>query len=316
MLFSSPIGNPRRITANSSSTGQALFCCPWSDAVKFEIDTLGYSEYVSGLKYLKRRLPLRHGDPAQQTLFCDTLEAIHFHNFEKAYHEVCTTADGPYSTGWPKTEMRAYKGTFSEDEFYRLEDAAVQSAAVPELKRYLTRFSETESFHRKIPGYGFAFESDVNNCCTVLASLPEFCVRWIFTTYQWPYPASIPEDYIARTLGCVNSDVFDTDTVLTLDNGSTVNGFPVETLRYEDCRKTKPYAGSDGEFYVDIQHLFLWNPRGWQKQLNPALDPDTSPHFGYETIQQRNATGAFYSPARYSYRTRNFAKLFKPRGAP
>lgn len=302
-------GNGRRITANQNSTGKAGFIVPWPDASTFETDSLGYSEFVYGQKYLNRRTPMLHGDPAQGSLYLDTLETVGFSNFSKNYHESCTVSDGAFSAKWPKTELIYYAATFSQRPYLILEDSAVSSAEVPELKRYVTRFSETEAYHRKIPGYGFAFEGSPSVACTTLASLPEFCLRFIYTTYFWPFPDSIPEDYIARTLGTVNSnDFFDPDVQLTEDDGTRVNGFRKQTLKYEDCRKSQPYFGSDDLLYCDLQHIFLWNPRNWQKQLDPTSKT-------YKYIKQRDSTGAFYSPDRFTYEERDFNKIFKPRGS-
>ena len=48
---------------------------------------------------------------------------------------------------------------------------------------------------------------------------------------------------------------------------TTYTGFPAETLKYEEFRLGQPYYGADSQVYVDIQHVFLWNPNNWNKQL-------------------------------------------------
>jgi hypothetical protein len=324
VLFPSPAGNGRRITANQNSTGKAFFAVPWDDRFRFELDALGFSEYVAGQKYLKRRLPLRHGDPADATLFLDSLEIVSFHNFDRTTQEKLVTGDGEYSKGWCKTQMCAYVGTFSQVSHAMLEDSAVSSAATPELKRYVTRESETNAYHRKVPGWGVAFDGALTTKCNVLASLPEYTMRLIYTTYRWPVNA-VPEHVIAETLGCVNSAIFDPDVVLKTSAGSTLNGYPVEQVLYEDFRKSKPYHGSDGQndslLYVDCTHIFLWMPklgeqnRNWNMQVKPDVANDASgdPTYGY--VQFVKADNTAFSPVKRPYPLKDFSKLFKPAGA-
>lgn len=307
VLFRETEGNPRIVTADSNSTAMAYFVVPWIDRERFEIDTLGTSTYTAGQNRLNRFLPLYHGDPAQQSFSLRQLTAISFHNINKKYHEALGLGDGPYSLGWPKTEMQAYRGDFIQHDFPLLKDTDVTSATTPELKRYVTKYSETESYHRKIPGYGFAFDGHPEQYCTVLASLPEFVTRWIYTTHRWPYPDSIPQDYIDRTLGTVNDATFDTDQIFTLDNGTTQTGFVAEQLKYENCVKSKSYYGADDKLYIDIQHIFLANYRNWNKQI--------SPDGTYQYVYQLGPGNAFLSPLRTAYQKRGFDKLFKPRGA-
>lgn len=315
VLFPNAQAMGRRVTANQNSAGHAMFACPWVDAARFETDVLGFSNYNRGAKYLSRRIPLRHGDPAQQSLFLDSLETISFHNFDKEFHEACVPADGRYSAGWPKTEMIAYKGTFSQRSYEVLSDADVQSAAVPELKRYVTKFPETESYHRKIPGFGFAFASDPSNYCTVLASLPEFTQRWVYTSYFWPWPDSIDLGYIARTLGKVNAATFDADLQITTASGGSTAGFPAEHLKFEDHRLSQPYYGSDDKLYVDQQFVFSFQPNNWNKQVNPTTGL-------YEYIYQLGYTfvglsviPGFADGNRKAYTSADFNKLFWPKGA-
>lgn len=333
VLFSSPMGNGRRITASQNSTGRALFAVPWVDAIRFELDSLGYSTYIYGQKYLKRHLPLHHGDPAQQSLFLDSLETVAYTNFSKAYHEAIAsnTTEAPYSKGWPKTEMIAYKGDFSQRSYAIKKDEDVSAAAVPELKRYLTRFPETQSFHRKVPGWGTAFDSDLLHHCQTLGSLPEFQQRWIYTSYFWPIGlpfadggeawdagCSIPLDYIARTLGTVNDAAFDVDMKFTNDAGSIVSGFPTEELLFEDFRLSQPYYGANDCLYCDLMFIFVWNPKNWNKQLNPNRDATLttgSYPYGMEYVQFVDKANASFSPVKRAYVKRNFNKLFWPRGA-
>lgn len=313
VLFSSPMGNPRHITANQNSTGMALFATPWTDALVFETDSLGYSDYVAGQKYLDRRLPMRHGDPAQQSLYLDSLETISFHNFEKTWHEACTSTDGPASAGWPKTEMLAYRALFSQRSYPLLENSAVQSSPVPELKRFITKFPESEGFHVKQPGHGWRFASGGDTEYGILGSLPEFMQRWTYITHFWPFnlfpggQQAVPLGYIARTLGTVNDAVFDPDLVLETSSGSMMNGFPAEELKLEDCRLSQPYYGSDDKLYVDVAFIFLWNHRNWNKKLRPSTGE-------YEYLQQVDKNNDFYSPVRLPYIKRNFNRLFLPRG--
>lgn len=313
VLFPSPSGNGRRITAAQNSTGKAFFVVPWADRLQFEIDALGFSNYIPGQNRLNRRLPLRHGDPADTTLFLDSLETISFHNFDRATHQVLTGTDGPHSEGWPKTQMVAYAGTFSQTSYQVLEDtdSAVTGAAVPELKRYVTRVTETNAYHRKIPSYNIAFDGHLEERCPVLATLPEYTQRVIFTTYRWPVE-SVPEHIIATTLGTVNDAVFDPDTVLRKADGTILSGYPIEELLYEDCRKSVPYHGSDGtstKLYVDLAHVFLFNPRNWNKQVRPATGE-------YTYVQFVDASSASYDPVRRPYTKSNFNRIFKPAGAP
>lgn len=318
VLFPSPMGNSRTITAESNSTGTALFACPWPDANTFESDILGYSSFVPGQKYLNRRLPLVHGDPHMASLYLRQLQIISFHNFKKTYHEAMTATDGAASVGWPKTEMIAYRGDFVQRSYLLREDTDVSSSTVPELLRYVTKFPETEAFHVKTPGYGWAFTGHVTEFAgDVLGSIPSYQQRWVYTTYQWPWdfdPAgqnAVPLDYIARTLGTVNDDTFDDQLVFKKDDGSTAYGFAAEELKYEDCRLGTPYFGADEKLYVDIQHIFLWNPRNWNKQLRPA-----SGTFEYlEAVNGATNPPTFYSPSRYAYTKRSFNKLFMPAGA-
>lgn len=308
VLFPNPSAMGRRVTANQNSTGHAMFACPWADAARFETDALGFSNYVSGQRYLSRRIPLRHGDPAQASLFLDSLETISYHNFLKEYNAIADTSDGRYSLGWPKTEMIAYKGTFSQRSYPVFADSEVSSLAVPELSRYITKFPETDHYHRKIPGYNFAFEGAVGENCTVLASLPEYCVRWVYTSYFWPWPSSINDGYIASTLGKVNNAAFDTSKRVTMPNGTVSNGFPAECLKFEDHRLSQPYYGSDDKLYVDQQFVLSFNPRNWNKQLRPSSGE-------YEKIKQKSGASTFYDPPRYAYIEADFNKLFKPMGA-
>lgn len=335
VLFVSSSGNPRTNSSDSNSTGTAFFVTPWVDHRQFEVDALGNSTFASSpLSYLKRVIPLAHGDPAQTNgsyLYLRQLTQTSFHNISQKFHQVLGISDGPMSKGWPKTEMVAYRGDFVQYPFRLYSDIEVTTGVegqvqpegvemgTPELLRYITKFPETESFHRKIAGFGFAFDSAVTNYCSALASLPEFHQRWIYTSYQWPWGPSavnqsVPLDYIARTLGTVNSATFDTTLRFVNDSGTPRQGFAAEELRYDDCRLSKPYYGSDGQIYVDVQHVFLWNPFNWNKLVNPANDPSASDR-GYEYVKQVNSTGTFYSPARRAYAQRNFHKLFKPRGA-
>lgn len=321
-LFPSPQGNPRRITATQNSTATGYFAVPWPDQLQFEKDALGYAEHTVGQKYLRRRLPIKHGNPAQSSLYCDSLEEISFHNFQKTWHECCTSSDALHAVGFPKTEMVAYRATFSQRSYLLFEDSEVSGDTVPELGRYITKFPETESFHRKIPGWGFAFADNENNPCTVLGSLPEYVRRWMYTQHQIPWDFdpnnqnAVPEDYIANTLGTVNNAVFDPDMRFYLYNGSQQNGFPAETLYYEDCKLSVPYHGADDKLYVDIHHIFLHNPRNWNKQADPTVAPNPSSFAHYKYIYQKQSDGTFYSPNRKPYLERNFNPLFWPAGAP
>ncbi len=307
VLFFSPTGNRRTISADGNDTAEAYFVTPWNDHTQFEVDALGSSFYVAGQNRFNRHLPMAHGDPSYQNFDLNKLTTISHHNFDKKFHEAMGTSEGMFSAGWPKTQMVAYRGDFLQHSYFLYSDTYVNALTIPELKRYVFKFSETESYHRKIPGYGFAFASDPTKFCTVLASLPEFMCRWIYTTYQWPYPDSIPQDYIDRTLGTVNDATFDTDQTFTLDDGSTQTGFEAEELKYENCIKSKPYWGADNRQYVDIQHIFLRNPNNWNKQVNPDGN--------YEYIQQLGPGRTFLPGPVYPFKKRNFDKLFKPRGA-
>lgn len=313
--FVSTRGNGRRITASQDSAGEAFFLVPFSDRLRFELDTLGYSEYVSGQKYLRRRNPLRHGDPADKTLVMESLESISFHNIDRSYHTALGISDGEYSKGWPATQMSSYRASFRQTAYDLQEDTGVASAAVPELKRNLIRHSETNPYHRKISGWGLMFDSGVGVTpavkCTTIPTLPEYTTRLIYTSIRWPEEA-VPESYIANSLGKVNSAAFDTDKVLKLDNGSTQNGYPAEELMFEDFRKSPPYHGSDGtstKLYFDLTFLFLWNPRNWNKQLNPNTGE-------YEYVQFVDSANASFDPVRRLYVSRNFNRLFFPAGAP
>lgn len=321
-LFPSPQGNPRRVTASANSTATGYFAVAWPDCAQFEQDALGTASFIVGQKHLIRKLPLKHGNPAQGSLYLDSLEEISFHNFSTAAHGVCTADDAAHAVGFPKTQMVAYRGTFSQRPYLLKTDAEVTSATVPELKRFVTKFPETESFHRKIPSWGFAFASDAAKSCQVLASLPEYMTRWIYTQYfvPWDFIAggvnAVPFNYISRTLGTVNDATFDTDMRLYNDNGSTTDGFPAQTLLYQDCKLSQPYYGSDDYPYVDIMHVLVHNPRNWQKQVNPATSPDPYTFAQYEYIKQKDSNNTFYSPARYPYLERNFNRIFWPAGAP
>ncbi len=309
-------GKPRRmITAENNSTGEASFVVPFSHKPIFEQDTLGFSEYEAGLNYLKRHLPLVHGDPTDWTLTLRALEEIDHYSPTTGQKFVAENEDGnedegQLSKGWPIEEMSLYRAHFIQRPYRRLTDEQVIDLVVPELGRYCTRFPETEGFHRKTTQWQFVFAAAPTVIAPAYGALPQYSQRWTYITFQWPWTyeagGSVPIGTIARTLGKVNDSAFDEFMELDAEDGGTLTGFPAGELLYRECRLTQPYRGASGDsFFVDVMHVFDWNPNGWQKALRPDL---SGVHYD-EVHKEGDATQT-------PFQTANFDRLFFPRGAP
>ncbi len=311
-----PIHPRRIITSESNSNGEASFAVPFSKKAIFETDTLGYSTYTSGQTYLNRRNPLVHGDPADTTLMLRSLEEIDHYSPATGQKFVMTDDDGDidlfqFSGGWPAFEMTMYRGLFIQRGYDMLEDDDVSGEPVPELKRNLTRFPECEAFHRKVTQWQFVFDDNPDQVTPAYGSLPQYCLRFHYVTYQWPWKndgtGSVPIGTIGRTLGKVNASIFDPDMILENAAGDgMLTGFPAEELLYRDCRLSQPYCGANSKLFVDIHHVFDWNPYGWQKAIRPDLDVLT-----YGLVKKKDS-----SPPLRPFQTANFDRLFMPRGAP
>jgi hypothetical protein len=316
---------PRRvITSDSNSTGEASFLAAFNDKARFEIDVLGHTEYQSGLNYLKRFVPQIHGDPADTTLYLRRLEETAHYSPNTGLKYLMSNADGNQAGGqlcedWPAFECTLYRGEYIQRDYEMLRDDDVTSSPVPELKRYLTRFPEVEAFHRKTTQWQFVFDDNHQQVTPAYGALPQYCLRFNYVTYQWPFAytggGSVPLGTIARTLGKVNDSVFDSDMLLDADNGSTLTGFPSEELLYRRCALTKPYRMADSQLAVDILHVLDWNPYGWQTAIRPDID-DGSGGPVYGLARKVDPTNVYSGAAVRPFQKANFDRLFMPRGAP
>ncbi len=312
-----PVWHPtrplREISSESNTIGSGGYAVRFVDKSRFEADALGYTVYVPGQNFLQRRLPLYHGDSNDVTLTLRLLRELEHYDPSGEGRKTLTEDDGPHSAGWAAMGATLYGANYIQRPYELHEDEDVSEEPVPELKRYVTRFPEIEFYHRRVASWRFVFASDTTKPAPVLGSLPEYVQRWVYVWYQipWDYTTggAVPVGRMNYTGGCVNQYIFDPDLELEKPDGTTVTGFPAETLLYENYKLMGPYRQADGNFAVNVMNSFLWNYRGWQKAYNAASG-------GAEISDRYEAVHEQGFPTRPPFQKRNFDRLFMPKGAP
>jgi hypothetical protein len=237
----------------------------WGDATTFKRYALGFAEYVPGMTYFQRYIPLRNPYLSEESQYLTSLRKVGrlMPGVENTGTVSWHFAD-PVINNWPNyaavnagmPPRIVYEGVFSNLAWDVLDQTAFAAASSLEIRRNVVRTKSIYPRERKVPA--MAFEVTVGaSTFTVpeVGFIPYYDYRLRYLWTRVPRDR-VPDTAIANCLLKANSAAFDWNPV-TNTYGKFLEGDLVFTGLFQDI---KPYRGTNGEWLVDVPYEFRYQP--------------------------------------------------------